>query len=224
MKVLLLSCALLVTLGSVACSDDEDAKNNNDVVDDMLNEMRKNVANDTIELEDAALFDFERTLGLFKTKGQASFKKTSIMNAMKFLRREKDAKISWPEGKPTQIKIPLALGPMKFKSTGRLQFLGVGPRRVFNGDIKYVSATLTVTHNATSGVLKVRSLKTDDITGVSLGVDGPGLFLGPAIRSVFYSRAITAFKPMFNKRITKMLEEAFDEVVPSWTVLKALLG
>lgn len=195
----------------------------NDAVDDMLNEIRKSTVNDTIELEDGALFDFEREIGFIKTSGQASFKNTKLTNVIKSIRREKDAVISWPDNRLVQIKIPLATGPMKFVSTGRIQIMGVGPRREYEGVIKYASLTAVISFNQTSDALKVRSVNTKELTGVTLKAKGPGLIAGPLIRRVVYNRAIELFKPLFTKQINKMFKEALELQVPDWLEIKDLL-
>lgn len=121
------------------------------------------------------------------------------------------------------LTLPLAFGPLKFTTTGKVQIMAVGPSRKYTGSVKYVDAKAIVSYNSTKDALSLRSLEINEMSGFEVKEEGLPL-PSRVIRNQFLKMAIQSFERLFKRNLGKDIYEALKSEVKTWAQLKPLLS
>jgi hypothetical protein len=109
------------------------------------------------------------------------------------------------------VMAKLAVGPLKYNMTGKVNLFGIGPLRQFYGRIVHLDADMTIMYSKATDSFSLKKLSINEINGLSVSMHQRWYSMSDAIINQVMKRLINRFETITRHTI----ESAFSKMLQS---------
>lgn len=113
----------------------------------------------------------------------------------------------------TKIEVKIALGFLRFSGSSKVQFMGIGPRHDFKGNVAYVESSAKMTLDR-HGKMILNDFKLHDLDDTSLTLEGPLLtvdFITNTALKVVLSNFTSSIKWVLERVLTRVISNKISD-------------
>jgi len=178
--------------------------------------------NDTLKIDPKQLFFVARKVGPINITSEGGFDDITL-HGVTSLRRVADAYLAPTKYGNTELKLSLAVGPLRLQATGFISLLGVTIKLSYEAVVVHVDASAVLHYHPPLEQIYVKSFNLGDLDGIKLKVKSlPGL-ITPFVTNQLIKAAVSTLKPVIRIAVKTSAESVISSVVLDNDFLKRVM-